>query len=206
MKVLSFVVGLVLLGAIVYIGYYTSSHSNFVIWFGVSTAILAPLAFEFLFLPFKSQNSKLIKDLSKVPQIEKLIKEAEDNEQKVKLLEQQRAELDRLVSYESKRRALLAEKKIFIYQGEAALKGLNRVDQSLLDLTGEKESFPESLHPLMEKIKHGEPSDVPFTFNGKQHTLRKSDFDGLPGYGVLFFELAKVIVRALDKMENPNKN
>jgi hypothetical protein len=203
MKFLSFFFGLVLLGAIIYTGYYTVSHSGFVIWFGVITAILAPIAFEFLLLPFRSKGNQLIKELSKVPQIEKLIKEAEDNEQKVRLLEQQRAELDKLISYEAQRRSLLAEQQIFILQGEAALKGLESVNKSLEELTAEKHLLPESLQPLLLRIEHGETTDTPFMFNGKQYALKKRHFELIPAYGNLAFEIAKLFVQALNKIENP---
>jgi hypothetical protein len=201
MKFLSFFFGLALLGAIIYTGYYTVSHPGFVIWFGVTTAILAPLAFEFLLLPFRTKDNKLIKELSKVPQIEKLIKEAEDNELKVRLLEQQREELDKLISYESQRRSLLAEQQIFILQGEVALKGLESVNHSLEELTAEKHLLPESLQPLLLKIERGETADIPFTFNGKQYALKKRHFALFPAYGNLAYELVRIIVVGINKME-----
>ena len=114
MKVLNFLIGLLLLVLIVYTGYYTTNNTNFVIWFGVITAILAPIALEFIFYPFKSKDKLLIKDLSRVPEIDKLIKEANNVEMKVQSLEKQKLELEKLISLEAYRRTLITEKEIYI--------------------------------------------------------------------------------------------
>jgi hypothetical protein len=80
MKLVSFLIGLILISVIVYFGYYTVSHPGFVVWFGVITAVVSPLAFEFLLIPFRSKDSRILKELSKVPQVQNLLQSAKDSE------------------------------------------------------------------------------------------------------------------------------
>lgn len=87
MRIVSFTLGLICISSIIALGYYANINSWFVIWFGVVTAILSPLAFEFLLFPFRARNQNLINDLSRVPKIDLLIKEAKDNEGRIKILE-----------------------------------------------------------------------------------------------------------------------
>jgi len=203
MKLISFILGALLVGLIAYLGYYTTTHSNFVIWFGVITALLAPLSFEFLLYPFRSKDKKLIKELSKVPQIENLIQEAKDSEAKVLLLEKQQKDLDKLISYESKRRTLLAERQIWILQAEESLKAIGKLDENIELLTSEKQNLPEHLKSLQENIKKIETEDISFTISGKNFTLKKKSFDSFPLYGKLLFEIIKLFERLFAKIENP---
>jgi len=193
MKILSFFGGLLLIGSIVYAGYYTTNHLSFVIWFGVITAILAPLAFELIFFPFKYKEKSLIKDLSKVPKIELLIKEAKDSESKVRLLEEQRKDLDKLISYESHRKTLIAEKEIYSFQAKIALENLVKIDKSLETLTSEKQELPEHLQLLQKRIEQTGDNEVIFLFNDRNIILKKSNFEILPFYGTLIFEILKLI-------------
>lgn len=191
MRILSFLFGLILIAAIVYCGYYSIEHPNFVAWFGVITAVISPVAFEFLLYPFRSKDKQMIKDLSKVPQIEKLLQEAKDNESKIELLEQQRKELDKLITYESKRRTLLAERALYITQGEEALAQIKKLDESLQLLTHEKQTLPDSLKELMGEIEKIESTDITYTLNGKTYTIRRKYFNWFPIYGNALFEIIK---------------
>lgn len=202
MKILSFISGLLLVGLITYFGYYTASHSSFVIWFGVITAIIAPLAFEFILYPFRSKDKQLIKELSKVPQIEKLIKEASDNESKIKLLEQQKLDLDKLISYESKRRTLLAERNLYVIQGEEALRGIEKSNQNLTLLLSEKQQLPESLKSLQQEIENIESTDLAYTINGKKYVIKKKYFEFFPYYGNAVYEIFKA-TKVLMKIDKP---
>jgi hypothetical protein len=204
MKIISFIFGLVLIGVIIYFGFYTSTNPTFGIWFGVITAILAPLSFELLFTPFKSKDKTVLKELSKVPQIEKLIKEANDNESKIKLLEQQRIELDKLISFESRRRTLIAERNIYVLQGEVVLKNLTEINENLELLTSELQALPVTLQLLQKEIKKYGFNDIILTLFGKKYIFKKSNFDTFPIYGQLFFMLIKEFAKLDNIIKSKN--
>jgi hypothetical protein len=200
MKILSFLIGVVLIGLIVYIGNYTTNHPLFITWFGVITAILAPLAFEFLFYPFRVKDKKLIKELAKVPQIEKLLQEANNNETKVKYLKKQELELDKLISYETKRRTLIAEKEIYVLQGEEALKKIEKINEILELLTNEKLEMPESLKPLLHEIEKIESTDIIYVINNNNFVIKKKYFELFPFYGHILFEIFKLFAKIANKI------
>jgi hypothetical protein len=149
MRILSLAMGLLVLVGLVYSGYYANENPSFVVWFGVITAVASPLAFELILFPFKSKDKEILVALAKVPDIEKLIKEARDNEERVKLLEKQKASLATLIAFEAKRRTLEAEKEIFIIQGQQAIRSIEDVNMKLELLTKEK----QVLHALLNESK-----------------------------------------------------
>lgn len=203
MKFIYFLIGLILLALIIYAGFYTTNHAGLVIWFGVLTAIAAPLAFEFLFFPFKSKDNDLVQKLSRVPEIEKLINKARTQEAKVKILEQQKLDLDTLISFESQRRTLLAERAIYVLQGEKALEELERINVNLDILTKNKHKMPDSMKSLLVLIEKIETSDIAYNFFGKRMVLKKKYVEFLPWYGNLLFEATKSISNAIVKVNNP---
>lgn len=203
MRTFSFSLGLVLVAVIFYCGYYTNNHSEFVIWFGVVTALVSPLAFELLLFPFRSKDQELLKDLSKVPRIEALLKVAKDSEEKIALLEKQKEGLDILIAYESKRRALEAEKQIYLFQGKEALEGINRVNQGLELLTSEKHSLPPELEPLLNSQSESRET-IRYTINRIPYVLRRSSFGTFPLYGPMLFDILKAFENLVREFESKN--
>lgn len=186
-----FILGILLISVIIALGFYTKNNNGFAIWFGVITAFISPLAIELILYTFRSKEKVIIEKLSKVPEIDSLIKKAHDNEEKIALLLKQREELDLLIQYESKRRTLLAERDIFIAQGMKVIEELRSIDDRLTSLTKEKQRLPEYLKPLQEEIQKFNKNDVILQVKGKTYILNKDEFDLFPFYGELIFSLLK---------------
>jgi seryl-tRNA synthetase len=203
MKIISFLIGLLLIGVIIFSGYYTMTHTNFVIWFGVITAIISPFAFEFIISPFKSKEKEVIKKLSKVPQIEQLIKNAEDNESKIALLESQRKELDKLIAYESQKKTLEAERAIYILQGEESLEKIKEINTNLELLTKTKQELPENLKSLMTEIERIDLTDITYLIGDKKFTIKQKYFNWFPFYGNAVFEVIKASKEMMNKLDKP---
>lgn len=209
MKILSFITGLTVVAGIVFAGYYSTDHSHFVVWFGVITALAAPLAFEFLSYPFKSRNNQILKDLSKVAQLESLIIKAKDTETRIRLLEEQQKDLDKLIAYESKRRSLIAEREIYILQGSEALTGLNRVNVDIEKLTSEKAELPAHLTKLADLVSGVKnEDDLSIPLGSKILLLKKRNFRGSI-YSELTFEILRLFLnlfleidKKLKKLQN----
>jgi len=201
MKIISFLIGLLLIGVIVYAGYYAMAHPTFVIWFGVITAIISPFAFEFIISPFKSKEKEVIKKLSKVPQIEQLIKNAEDNESKIILLEKQRQELDKLIAYESQKKTLEAERGIYILQGEESIEKIKEINASLELLTKTKQELPDNLKPLMTEIEKIKSTDISYIIGDKKFTIKQRYFSWFPFYGNALFEIIKASNEMINKID-----
>ena len=201
MRVFIFVFGLLLVAGIVYSGYYTITNSNFIVWFGIITAIVSPFAFECLITPFKSKDKRVMKELSKVPQIEQLIKNAKDNESKIALLEKQRRELDKLISYESQKKTLEAKKNIYILQGKESLLQIEEINKNLELLTKVKQHLPDELKGLMETIEEIESTDVIYQIGGKELIFKQKYFSWFPFYGNALFEIIRESKKIMNKID-----
>lgn len=202
MKILSFLFGILLLSTIIYSGYYTVNHTNFVIWFGLITAVLTPFAIELLLYPIKSGEKKVIEDLKKVAEINALIEKANDKETQVKQLENRLKELDQLIAYESKRRTLETERDIYLFQANNSLKGLRKVQEEMEALVGEKQALPKELKELQEQLEHGEENDIEIPIGEKTIVLRRRNFAGGSIYSLLIFECIRFVYKTfkiLDK-------
>jgi hypothetical protein len=201
MRIFTFIFGLLLVAGIIYSGYYTITNSNFIVWFGIITAIVSPFAFECLITPFKSKDKKIMKELSKVPQIEQLIQNAKDNESKITLLEKQIRELDKLISYESQKKTLEAKRAIYILQGKESLSKINEINENLELLTETKQSLPDELKSLMKVIEEIESTDVIYQIRGKRLIFKQKYFSWFPFYGNLLFEIIRDGKRIMNKID-----
>lgn len=201
MKIISFISGLLLMAGIIFAGYYAVSHATFVIWFGVITAIVSPLSFELIYGPFRADTGKILKTLAKAAEIEKMIQQAEDTKTKIELLEAQQRDLDKLIAYESKRRTLIAEREIYIANGQQALNNIQKTDEQILVLTGEKQSLPEHLQPLANELDKPDQDIIGIELGKRKLILKRNSFELLPLYGGLLFDLIKMMHNLIIKLE-----
>lgn len=192
MKILLFLVGLASVLLIVYSGYYTVDHPNFVVWFGLITALGAPLAFELILYPFNSTDKNILKNFSKVTQIEALLQQAFESEEKVKNLEKKRSDLEQLIAFESKRRTLIAQREIYVMQGKEALLKIQELNTSLNTLLAEKQEIPVELQPLLEEMERMEATDIVYLLGNETFVLKKKYFDHLPLYGNALYNVIKM--------------
>ncbi|AFY37488.1 hypothetical protein Lepto7376_1120 [[Leptolyngbya] sp. PCC 7376] len=75
--------------------------------FGISAAIVAPIGLTLLGYTISRDDSEMINNLSKVPEIEKLINQAKTEEEKIQVLEEERAKLTEIIRIEARRQATL---------------------------------------------------------------------------------------------------
>jgi len=106
------VAGIALILGVVYLGLRSASDPRFVIWFGLASAILAPTAFFLFSLAWRSSDDRLFERLSRVPEIERLIGEARTQEERIALLEEERARLSEVIQVEARRQTLVARRDL----------------------------------------------------------------------------------------------
>jgi hypothetical protein len=106
-KASSLIVGIFLLAATILLVIQSGKDSLFVVWFGLASAIAAPLLLAQFALIFNRWDSEIITRLAKVPEIERLVNEARSQEEKIQLLEEERLRLADIVPFESRRQAIL---------------------------------------------------------------------------------------------------
>lgn len=101
-RILSFLFGSAIIALLLYLGKHTVDNTNFVIWFGLITALLAPVAYELLKYSFISQKG--INKLLKVTEIQSLIEKATTLDDKIRVLKIQQQHLNEIIEIESRKK------------------------------------------------------------------------------------------------------
>jgi hypothetical protein len=137
-KLLLIVLGVVLLISVIVLGILASKDPSYVIWFGLSAAILAPLAFVVFGHALKGNDHEILAQLSKVPQVRELMDKARSEEDRIKILEAERDRLDETIRVEARRQMLSEsrsqlEKELDekIKQYDATLAELRNLEQDI---------------------------------------------------------------------------
>lgn len=181
-RVLSLVFGLSLLGVVVFLGFKVSSNPSFVIWFGLSAAILAPIGMKAISYTFSIGDREIFKQLSKVPETKTLIREAKSQEEKVRLLEGERTRIEEVVQFESCRQALLERKESLEKDGVRILDELRDVDLELEALNINIESTPaaQQVKLLHERLQARRKGDLIIRIGTSQYRLDRDLVFALP--------------------------
>lgn len=169
-------------------------------WFGIASLLLGPSGFALIGFAFKSNDGVILKRLSKVPQIEKLLEEAKSQEQKVQALEEERKKLTEIVQYEARRQTIESKKEALENEGSRILHALESAEDELARLGVEiKESGKEEdLERLKLRIRESKKEDIVFYFWSREYVfdtnkLRKNPMgEVLLGYLMLFAAIQKV--------------
>jgi hypothetical protein len=161
-KIILILLGLFSFFIVIYLGIQASTNSAYVIWFGLSSALLAPAGFTLITLAFRNNNDKLLQQLSKVPEISVLIEKAQTQEEKIKALELERQSLEDTIRYETLRSILVEKKSNFEIEAEKLLINLDNIEYKLskLDIEIEKVEHPEIIQKLREKIRLREQNNI----------------------------------------------
>jgi hypothetical protein len=81
-KIISALIATGLITGTVYLGIQSGKDNRFVIWFGLSSAIAAPVGIGLFSYAISSSDREIIQQLAKVPEIERLIQQAKTQEDK----------------------------------------------------------------------------------------------------------------------------
>lgn len=190
--------GLLLIAPVVWLGFMSTTAPAFVPWFGITSAILAPVGLAAIGLAFRSSNADALARLSKVPEIEKLINEAKTEEEKVRLLQQERSKLLETIKFETRRSALMARKESLETDAARLVAKLRATTEEIEQLDASLKGSPVShevreLEGMLEAKRRGA---IVFGIRGKYYTIDPGMFASLP-YGNILVELLTLAARTL---------
>lgn len=200
-RILSFLFGIAIIALLLYLGKHTVDNTNFVIWFGLITALLAPVAYELLKYSFISQKG--INKLLKVTEIQSLIEKATTLDDKIRVLKIQQQHLNEIIEIESRKKSLLAEKDIYISLAEKSLNEIKKIDISLKSISNEVDDLPENLKQLHNLIQNQSDMKDAIIIRTKTkiYTIDKSLFDFF-----IFGDIAFYIIQKVNKKINTNQH
>ncbi len=189
-RILALVLGFVLLVVLYLVGKNSADFPTAasVIWFGLASAILAPIGLGLLGYSILGSDRDELSKLTKVTEIERLINQAETEEEKLERLQDERRQLDTIIRFEVERRTLEARKESLEKMAEDTLEELQTIDQQLHDLGIKVEQgvTGEQIKQLQERIDAIANDDVIFRFGTKQILIRKKLLTNIPFYGDSF--------------------
>ena len=161
-RALAALLALAALAGVVYLGILSGKHAKFVVWFGIASAIAAPLGLSLLAYAVFRGDREVIEGLSKVPEIARLISEAKTQEERIRLLEGQRDRLAETVRLESRRQAVMQRREDLEKDGVRLLRELETLDEEAraLDLQIGESAAREMVLRLHERVKAREAGDV----------------------------------------------
>lgn len=175
-KIFLFLFGFILIIIVVFLGIKSASNSTFVVPFGLACALIAPVGISCITSVFNIGSNDTLKKLLKIPEIDKLIQKAETQEEKIKLLEEERRQLSNIVKYETLKYAALERRKYLEIEAENILKEYEKVENEIQRYkfeTKEERVSNQVIDELYKKLENKE---------GYQNTelLILSIFDVMP--------------------------
>lgn len=133
-----FLIGIILIILVVLLGIKSAESNTFVVLFGLACTFVAPVSISFITNAFNIGNNDILNKLLKVPQIDELIHKAETQEEKIKILEDERKQLSNIVKYETLKYAALERKKHLEIEAENILKEFEKIEREIQRLNLEK--------------------------------------------------------------------
>lgn len=200
-RLLLFFTGIVLIAIVVFLGVKSAKDSNYVLWFGLASALIAPVGISAISSIFNVGSNETLKKLLKVPQIDELIQKAETQEEKIKLLEEERKQLSNIIKYETLKHATLERRKYLEYEAQNILKEFEKVEKEIQQLNLEKKEERLSNQVIDELYKKLEDKDE------YQNTelLILSIFDALPIHIPFLSSIALFSYNLIKKIINKKK-
>lgn len=212
----SFAFGIILILFVVFLAIKATSTPSLVIWFGLASALLVPLGLASMGYTFTAGNKKIFEKLSKVPEIEKLVKEAESQEERIRILKEDRSRLLEVVELEARKQALVSRRESLEKDGIRIVQGLDNVIERLKEVDSDLAAVPlsDEVKTLRERIRAKRRGDIVFRIFGKEFIIDKDVLSNLPFGGVLLsyakgFEtiyelIEKLLILILKKIEKKN--
>jgi hypothetical protein len=195
---------------VIWLGYLTTNNQSpyFVAIFGIASAVVTPIGLAAIGYAFKSNDQEVIKHLAKVPEIEKLIAEANSQEEKIKLLEKQKQQLAEIIQFEARRQFLLNRKEINEREAIRLLGELTAIDAELSDLNitvSENKDIAEEISLLYERIVARQRGDIVFKLGSFSFVLETDLIRDLP-LGWLVYDYLMIGRKFMDWLNSEIKH
>lgn len=150
-RVLLVLTGIILIAVVVYLDFLSTKDTSYILWFGLASALIAPVGISSIASTFKISENNTLKKLLKVPEIEELIRKAETQEEKIKILQEERKQLSELVKYETIKHAILERKRYLENEAERIISEIEDIDNEMNRLISQETEMRAS-NEVIEKL------------------------------------------------------
>jgi len=184
-----------LLAGVVYLGILSGQDSKFVVWFGIASAIAAPIGVSLLAYAVRRSDSELIQRLAKVPEIGRMIEDAKTQEDKIRLLERERSRLAEIIRLESRRQAVSDRMEALRQDAIRIIQEFESLEKESRDLGEEigQSTVSEEIRRLRERMRARERGDVVLTLGSRTYRIDRDIISALPISGDLLLAGFKLL-------------
>jgi hypothetical protein len=201
-KAISFLFGAALIAVVIWLGFLTANNQSpqLVAVFGIASALVAPIGLALIGYVFTSNDPAVINRLAKVPEIEKLIAEANSQEEKIRLLEKQKEQLAEIIQFETRRQSLINRKEANQREAIRLLDELKAIEEELSNLNitlNENVEIAAELEALRERIDARQHGDIIFAIGGTSFRLDAKLIRSIPS-GWLIYDTLQLIKKLTD--------
>lgn len=181
-KFISVLIASGLIAGTICLGVQSGKDNRFVVWFGIASAIAAPIGLGLLGDAISRSDDEIVQQLSKVPEIERLIEEAKTQEEKIQVLKTERSRLAEIVKIESRRQAALDRIDSLERDAVRVLTELENLDRELvlIDEQVGKSAISEEIRRLRERVKAREDGDVILRLGSRVYRIDRDIIKALP--------------------------
>lgn len=207
---------LFLAGVVVWLGFKASDDTSYFVWFALASAFLPTIAIGAIKSAFTTdRSSDVIERLSQVPEVEQLVAEAENEEERIRLLREQRQNLDEIVRLEARRQTLSARRASLEQDGIRIVNELHVVEDEMreLQLDIEGSTVRDEIDRLERRLKARQNGDLTFKIGSNYFRLSRAVVAGFPFstlallpqfigeiLGTTVADAGKVIARAMEDL------
>lgn len=198
-RVISAILGIILIGIVIFLGIMSGKDNRFVIPFGLTSALVAPLGISALGYSIRKEDPTL-KKIALVPEIDSLIERAETESEKIKRLKREKEELLNYIKNDTKRIALVERKKIIEADMQRTVNEYMKVNAELAEIDGEKPDMQEISSEIRKFYKDN--SKAKLTIFGEDYEIESIyDFYNLPA-AIIVNATNKLIITFVDAMQD----
>ena len=179
LRLLAFAIAAVLLAGVIYLGMMSGSQPWIVPWFGIASAIGAPIGLSLLSYVF---NAGTISSLRKIPQIDALVEEAESTEDRIVELKEARKDLVALIETEAHRQATLDRLERLEAEAGRLLGEFGALDTELatIGIHDEGAFARKAIEGLRDRVAARRRGDIVLEFGSRTFILERDLFARLP--------------------------
>lgn len=190
-KTIIFIAGLGCIAAVIWLGFKTGQNSAFVIWFGIASAVVAPIGLMLVTYAFSSGNNEALQRLSRVPEIADLIEQANSEQERIRVLERERDRMEDVIRIESRRQAIIARQERLTQDGLQVLAELEAIDTELhaIDETAASSMSRAEIRNLHDRLRAKQRGAIVLQIGSRHISLDRDLILSVPGGRFLFYYL-----------------
>jgi hypothetical protein len=155
---------------------------------------------------FRAGEARVLRDLSRVPEIQTLVDEATTQQELVHALEQERLRLDEIVGLEARRQTIGARRDLLLDDASRIVEQLRALDSEAASLRIDVQSSAAlpAIQDLQLRLNARQRGDLVLRFGNRAVIVPRSAIRGIPFSGRMLVGILDFYLAQLDQFPSPH--